>query len=89
LKMLYILVLSYLLLTVADDFVTWAFDKVMLKSVRGYDRDELPKTVHRKVSKLQSAKRTARHVIRGLKVLLIVPIVSALIVGVGIATINF
>lgn len=88
-KVLYLLVLVYLLLSVADDFVTWAFDKATLKKVRGYDREDLPKAIHRKVSKLQSAKRTTRHVIRAVQVLLIIPIASALVVGVGIATLHF
>lgn len=88
-KLLYILTLSYLLLMVADDFVTWAFDRATVKRTRGQDPEDLPKAVYRKVLKLQTAKRTTRRVIRCLQVLLIIPIASALIVGIGIATLNF
>lgn len=88
-KLLYILTLSYLLLMVADDFVTWVFDRATVRRTRGQDPEDLPKAVYRKVLKLQTAKRTTRRVTRCLQVLLIIPIASALIVGIGIATLNF
>lgn len=88
-KLFNILLLTYLLLIVADDFTVWAFGKWLGKLIGNRDAEDLPKATYRKVTKIIKAKRITRTVIRVLQVTLLVPIASAVIVGVGMIIITF
>lgn len=88
-KLFNYLVLAYLLLIIADDFAIWCFNRCISKNIGKYDTEDLPKHVYRKVTRVQSAKRNTKNVIRVLQVLLILPITATLIVAIGIIIINY
>lgn len=84
-----ILVLLYLLLIVTADATAWGFNTATAKLLDGKDAEDLPRTLYRKVLRVQSAKRTTRNVIRVLQIAVLIPIVAAIVVAIGIVIINF
>lgn len=84
-----ILVLLYLLLIVTADVAAWGFNTAVARVLGGKDAEDLPRTLYRKVLRIQSAKRTARNVIRVLQIAVLIPIAAAVVVAIGIVIINF
>lgn len=88
-KLFNILMLTYLLLVVADDFAIWAFNKWTNKLIGKRNTEELPKRTYNKVLKTIKVKRCIRTAIRILQVILFGLLASAVIVGVGMIIIKF